>query len=164
MLDMQIRAATAADLAAINDIYNHYVLHSTSTYQEEPETIEARRAWFAAHGDAHPITVATATGELLGWGSLSPFHKRSAYCRTVENSVYVHPGHHRRGIGRLLLNDLIERAKSLGHHTIIAGIDAEQTGSLALHQAAKFTRVAHLKDVGYKFGHWLDVIYMQRMV
>ncbi len=163
MLDIQIRAATSADLAAINDIYNHYVLHSTSTYQEEPETIEARRAWFAAHDNPHPITVATDNSELLGWGSLSPFHKRSAYRRTVENSVYVHPAHHRRGIGRLLLSDLIERAKSVGHHTIIAGIDAEQTGSIALHEIAGFKRVAHLKDVGYKFGRWLDVIYMQRM-
>jgi phosphinothricin acetyltransferase len=72
--------------------------------------------------------------------------------------------HHRRGIGRLLLADLIERAAALGHHTIIAGIDAGQPASVALHETLGFTRVAYLKDVGYKFGRWLDVIYMQRML
>ena len=80
------------DLGAINDIYNHYVLCSTCTYQTEPETMEARRAWFEGHGEKHPVTVAVdAGGRVVGWGSLSAFHKRAAYGRTVENSVYVHP-------------------------------------------------------------------------
>ena len=85
-----VRPASEADLAAINDIYNHYVLHSTSTYQEEPETMEGRRRWFAQHGTAHPVIVAELNGEVVGWGSLSAYHPRSAYRRTVENSVYVH--------------------------------------------------------------------------
>ena len=162
---MNIRLATADDLVAINDIYNHFVLCSTCTYQTEPETIEGRRAWFAAHGEKHPTTVAVdASGLVVGWGSLSPFHKRAAYARSVENSVYVHPEQHRKGIGRALLADLIERAGALGHHTIIAGIDAEQAPSVALHQALGFERVAFLKEVGHKFGRWLHVIYMQRMV
>jgi phosphinothricin acetyltransferase len=97
---VKLRDAAAADLPAINDIYNHYVLHSTCTYQEEPETADARRAWFDAHGPAHPVTVAVDDGVVVGWGSLSPYHRRSAYRRTVENSVYVAHTHHRRGIAR----------------------------------------------------------------
>ena len=159
-----IRLATASDLVAINDIYNHYVLHSTCTYQEEPEPIESRRTWFESHGDAHPITVATLDDRVVGWGSLSRFHARSAYRRTVENSVYIHHEMHRQGIGAAILADLIERARVIGHHTIIAGIDGEQSASMALHQKFGFQRVAHLKQLGFKFGRWLDVIYMQLMV
>ena len=91
------------DLDAINAIYNHYVLHSTCTYQEELEPSEARRRWFAHHGDKHPVIVAESSGEVIGWGSLSAYHPRSAYQKTVENSVYVHHEHQRRGIGSLLL-------------------------------------------------------------
>src|SRR5438477_3224947 len=100
---LNIRLASAADLADINAIYNHYVLHSTCTYQTEPETMEARRAWFEHHGARHPITVAEESGQIVGWGSLSRFHARAAYAQTVENSVYVDHRLHRRGIGRALL-------------------------------------------------------------
>src|SRR5215831_3827618 len=133
---VEIRLASKADLRAINDIYNHYVLHSTCTYQEEPETIERRRDWFQRHGPSHPIIVAEVDGRVVGWGSLSSYHARSAYRRTVENSVYVHHEQHRRGIGSVLLQDLIVRARALGHRAIIAGIDSDQKGSVALH--AKF--------------------------
>ena len=165
MGELTVRLAGVGDLGAINDIYNHYVLCSTCTYQTEPETMDARRAWFEAHGEKHPITVATdGAGRVLGWGSLSAFHKRAAYGRTVENSVYVHPEAQRRGVGRALLADLIARAGAAGHHTVIAGIDAEQAASAGLHAAMGFERVALLREVGFKFGRWLHVIYMQRMV
>jgi phosphinothricin acetyltransferase len=164
MAAAMIRLARAADLPAINAIYNHYVLHSTCTYQEEPSTADERAAWFAAHGPAHPVTVAEADGGLVGWGSLSRFHPRSAYGRTVENSVYVRHDLHRRGIGRLLLADLIDRAKSIGHHSIIALIDSAQPGSIALHEKFAFVEVGRLREVGFKFGRWGDVIYMQRML
>jgi L-amino acid N-acyltransferase len=161
---MLIRPATPDDLVAINDIYNHYVLHSTCTYQTEPETMEARRAWFAGHAEKHPVTVGVEDGTVVGWGSLSRFHARAAYARSVENSVYVHHEHHRKGIGRALLEDLIGRARAVGHHTIIAGIDADQAASVALHAAAGFAKVALLNEVGFKFGRWLHVIYMQKML
>jgi len=164
MSNVRIRPATVDDLERINDIYNHYVLHSTCTYQTEPEAIEGRRAWFDHHGEKHPVTVAEEGGRVVGWGSLSRFHARAAYARTVENSVYVDPLLHRRGIGRLLLADLLDRARALGHHTIIAGIDAEQTASVAIHAAMGFVRVALLNEVGFKFGRWLHVIYMQKML
>jgi phosphinothricin acetyltransferase len=157
-----IRDAGGDDLEAINAIYNHYVLHSTATYQTAPESMADRLAWFAAHGDAHPITVAMAGGEVVGWGSLSHFHRRQAYQYTVENSVYVRHDLHRRGIGRAILADLIERARAARHHTIIAGIDGDQAASVALHAAMGFVKVGHLRQVGHKFGRWLDVIYMQR--
>lgn len=160
----QIRPAAEADLAAINDIYNHYVLNSTCTYQEEPETIENRRKWFSHHGDKHPAIVAVEGEQVIGWGSLSAYHARSAYRRTVENSVYVHHQHHRKGIGSLLLEELITRARALEHRAIIAGIDADQAASVALHAKFQFETVGQLKQVGFKFGRWLDVIYMELLL
>ena len=159
-----IRLARVEDLPAINAVYNHYVLHSTCTYQEEPSTAEERAAWFAAHGPRHPVTVAEVDGQVVGWGSLSRFHARSAYGRTVENSVYVRHDLHRRGIGRVLLEDLLARAPAVGHHTVLALIDSTQHGSLALHRSMGFEDVAHLKEVGFKFGRWGDVLYLQRML
>lgn len=160
----EIRPAAEADLASINDIYNHYVLNSTCTYQEEPETIESRHRWFRHHGEKHPVIVAVADGQVIGWGSLSPYHARSAYGRTVENSVYVNHQHHRKGIGSLLLEELIARARTLEHRAIIAGIDADQEASVALHSKFQFEKVGQLKQVGFKFGLWLDVIYMELLL
>lgn len=159
-----IRPATADDLPTINDIYNHYVLHSTCTYQVEPSTMEERREWFAHHDDKHPVIVGCENGVVRAWASLSKFHPREAYSRTVENSIYVHHEHHRRGLGRLLTEEMIQQAKLLGHHTIIASISADQTGSVALHEVLGFRKAAHLKEVGVKFGRWLDVVWLQLML
>ena len=164
MAEPTIRLAIHADLPAINEIYNHYVLHSTCTYEEEPSTASEREVWFAAHSSAHPITVAEQDGQIVGWASLSSFHPRSAYRRTVENSVYVRHDRQRRGIGSALLIDSIDRAKALGHHTIIAGIDLDQPASVALHRKLGFEQVAHLRQVGFKFGRWLDVVYLQKLL
>ena len=166
MDSITIRPATHADLRAIDDIYNWYVPRSTCTYQEQVEPFESRVRWFEQHdGDKHPITVALdASGGIVGWASLSPFHERSAYRHTVENSVYLHHDHHGQGIGSALLADLIARAQTIGHHTIIAGIDAEQVSSVALHRKFGFVECAQLKEVGRKFDRWLDVVYMQKIL
>jgi L-amino acid N-acyltransferase YncA len=156
-----IRLARRDDLPAINDIYNHYVAHSTCTYQETPEALASREAWFDRHGPAHPVTVAEVDGVIVGWGSLSPFHPRSAYRFTVENSVYVHHAHHRRGIGEALLVDLIARARASGHRSIVALIDADQPASVGIHAKHGFAPAGHLRQVGYKFDRWLDVVHMQ---
>jgi L-amino acid N-acyltransferase YncA len=161
VVPVRLRPATVDDLPRINDIYNHYVLTSTCTYQEEPEAPEARRAWFDRHGPEHPIIVAVADGDVVGWGSLSPFHSRCAYRFTVENSVYVDHRWHRQGIGSLLLEDLVGRARAIGHHSIMALIDESQAASVALHARHGFEKVGQLSEVGYKFEHWLDVVYMQ---
>jgi phosphinothricin acetyltransferase len=159
---MEIRPATAADLRGIEDIYLHYVATSGCTYQLEPEPFEARERWFERHGGKHPVIVAVEGERMLGWASLSVFNARGGYARTVESSVYVHHGAHRRGIGRALMVDLIERADALGHHVIVAGIDAEQEASVALHLSLGFVHAGRLREVGYKMGRLRDVVYMQR--
>lgn len=159
-----LRPATLDDLAAVSAIYNHYVQRSTCTYQTEPESLADRRAWFDAHDAEHPVIVAERAGIVVGWASLSRYNPREGYRRTVDNSVYVHHDAHGQGIGLALLTDLIERAKALGHHAIIAMISADQAPSVALHERLGFKKVAHLLEVGFKFGRWLDVVFMQRLL
>jgi L-amino acid N-acyltransferase YncA len=159
-----LRDATPADLGAINEIYNHYVAHSTCTFQTEPSTAEERAAWFAAHGAKHPVIVAELDGRVVGWASLSKFHQRRAYENTVEDSVYLHHEARRKGLGSVLLAELIMRARQLGHHTMIGCIAADQPASVALHARFGFKESARLREVGLKFGRWLDVVWMQKMM
>ena len=159
-----IRLATVADLPAINAIYNHYVRTSTCTYQLEPTTDAERRAAFDGRGASHPLTVAELDGFVVGWGSLSPFRSRGGYASTVENAVYVRHDLQRRGIGSALLADLMERATAIGHHTIVAVIDAEQVGSIELHRRAGFAHVGTLREAGRKFDRWLDAVFLQWIV
>jgi phosphinothricin acetyltransferase len=164
MGELSIRDAREDDLAAIDSIYNHYVMNATCTWQCEPGTAAQRRLWFAAHDAEHPVTVAVLDGEVVGWGSLSIYNVREGYRFTVENTVYVRHDRQRRGIGRALLADLIERAAALGHRTVVASISADQPASIALHRAAGFSDAGRLKLVGYKFGQWLDCVYLQKML
>ncbi|HYF33790.1 MAG TPA: GNAT family N-acetyltransferase [Prosthecobacter sp.] len=159
-----LRSATAADLPAINDIYNYYVLNSVCTYQTVPSTAEEREQWFAAHGPKHPVIVAEENGEVIGWGSLSRFHVRQAYENSVEDSIYLRHDQRGKGLGKLLLAELLRLAKEIGHHTVLGGADSEQEASIALHLGMGFEKVSHLKEVGFKQGRWLDVIWMQKML
>jgi phosphinothricin acetyltransferase len=163
-MDFVIRPAVPRDLPAINAIYNHYVTRSTCTYQEIPATAAERRKWFARHGAGHPVIVAEFEGVVIGWASLSAFHLRQAYRFTVEDSVYVHQEHHRKGVGKALLKELFARARGLGYRSVIAIISADQGASIALHARFGFSEVGVLKKVGFKFDRWLDVIYMQRLM
>jgi phosphinothricin acetyltransferase len=164
MPGVTIRLASRSDLPIIDDIYNWYIPRSTCTYQEQVDPFESRVKWFSHHGERHPVTVAELNGQVVGWGSLSEFRDRSAYRFTCEDSVYVHHDFHGRGIGSVLLGDLIERARALGYHTIIAGADGEQPASIALHRKFGFEPVAHFKQVGFKFERWLDVVFLQLML
>lgn len=162
---LSLRLATTDDLPAINEIYNYYVARSTCTYQLEPEAMEAREAWFRAHpSDKYPVTVAEVDGQVVGWGSLSKFRDRAAYDPTVEASIYIRHDFHRRGLGRALLEDLIQRARMIGFHSLVGGASADQTASVALQESMGFQRVAHFKEVGYKFGQRLDVVFFQLML
>ncbi len=157
-----IRLATEADLTAINTIYNHFVLTCTCTYQEVPETLESRQKWLVAHGSTHPAVVVELDGRVAGWGSISPFHARSAFRFTVEDSVYIAPDAQGRGLGRLVLQDLIDRATQIGHRQMVALIDSFQPGSLELHRRFGFVEKGRLDDVGLKFNRALTMVYLQR--
>ncbi len=161
---MMIRLAERADLPAINAIYNHYVLHSTCTLDEDLMSEAERDAWFELHRGSYPATVGVIDNEVVAWASLSKYRSRCAYRFTVENSVYVREDRQRRGIGGAMLADLIERAKELDVHSIVAGIEAGQEGSIVLHEQHGFVTTAHLREVGFKFRQWLDVVFMQRMM
>jgi phosphinothricin acetyltransferase len=158
---LMIRMATEDDAQAISDIYNHYVEVSTCTFDLERETLDKRIAWLHAHGSSHPVIVCDCNAEIVGWGSLSQWNARPAYSRTAEVSFYVHQSWHRQGIGRLLLTDLIARARALGHRVLIGGACTEQLASIKLQEAFGFTQVASFSNVGYKFDRWLDVAYFQ---
>jgi phosphinothricin acetyltransferase len=160
-----LRDATTADLPAIRDIYNYYVAHSTCTYALEPETLAEREQWFAAHSpERYPVVVVEVDGRVVAWGSLSKFHARAGYAPCVEASVYIAHDHHRRGLGRMILSHLVDRARAAGYHTVIGGASADQTASIALQEGLGFEKVGQLKEVGQKFGRRLDVVYLQKML
>ncbi len=161
---MTIRDAHAGDLFRINEIYTQAVRATTATFDTEPGTMEERTAWFGRHGSAHPVLVAEEGGAVLGWASLSPYSDRAAYGRTVEDSVYVDEGCRGRGIGKALLGALLDRARQLGHHAVIARIAQDNPASMRLHEAAGFFAAGTLKEVGVKFGKVLDVHFLELLL
>jgi phosphinothricin acetyltransferase len=161
-----IRPATLADAAAIVEIYNREVLGSTATFDLVPRSLEEQREWITARTGAFSAVVAVdpATRQVVGFASLSPYKERAAYSTTVENSVYVHHGHVGRGVGTLLMQHLVDLATESGFHSIIARIEAGGTASRALHAAVGFELVGIEREVGRKFGRWLSVAVMQKML
>jgi L-amino acid N-acyltransferase YncA len=159
-----IREARGADLECMNDIYTQAVLRTTATFDTVPKTLWERKSWFAEHGPAHPVTVAEENGAVLGWASLSRYSDRPAYDRTVENSVYIAENCRGKGIGTALLRDLLDRARKLGHHAVIARIAQDNPASIRLHEAAGFFAVGTLKEVGLKFGTLLDVHVLELLL
>jgi len=162
---MLIHAATHDHLPGILEIYNEAVLHTTATYDYEPRTLEHRTQWFEERRrENYPVFVAVNdTGRVIGWSALNPFHARSGYRFTAENSVYVAADCRGRGVGRALLGPLIEGGRARGLHAIIAAIDADNEASLRLHAAFGFEKVGHFRQTGFKFGRWLDVVYMEKL-
>ncbi len=155
--------ATRDDLPGILDIYNEAVLNTTASYDYEPSTLEARAAWYDEHVRmGYPVVVAEdESGRVAGWGSLSQFRARVGYRFTAEDSVYVAAGRRGQGIGKLLLAPLIESARAMGLRAVIAAVDADNAPSLRLHERHGFVKVGHFRQVGYKFGRWLDVVYLE---
>ncbi|MFM2363123.1 MAG: hypothetical protein RLZZ316_2025 [Bacteroidota bacterium] len=157
-----IRQATAADLPAILEIYNDVIVNTTAVYDYNPHTIAMRQQWFETkQQQGFPVFVAEEAGEILGFSSIGPFRAWAAYQYTVENSIYVAAAARGRGIAKLLMPPLIEAARQLKLHTMVAGIDASNEASIALHKKFGFTEVAYFKEVGYKFNRWLDLKFLQ---
>jgi phosphinothricin acetyltransferase len=161
---MLVRLAHLADGEAIRAIYNVEVLESTVTFDLVPRSQDDQRAWLLAHEGAHPAVVAVHDEEVVGFGSLSPYKDRPAYSTTVEDSVYVHRDWRGKGVGRLLLGELLNLATTHGFHAVIARIVGDHQASIALHERCGFTFVGVEKQVGRKFGRWLDVVELQRLL
>ncbi len=158
------RLATVADAAEINAIYNHYVRTSAATFQVDDETTEERVDELRTRPGNQPVIVLAADRAIVGWGALSPFRSRCAYRDTVELTVYVRHDCHRQGYGRAMVQDLIERARSLGYHTILAACCEESAGMIRLLESLGFKVAGRLREVGSKFGRRLDVVYLQLLL
>jgi L-amino acid N-acyltransferase YncA len=161
MSSLVLRLATGADADAIMAIYNREVTETTSTFDLVPRSLADQRSWLSARSGAFSAIVAVDGDRVVGFASLSPYKERAAYRTTVEDSVYVGRDHTGQGIGRLLLGRLVEVARESGFHTIIARIEASGAASRALHAACGFELVGIERQVGRKFGRWLDVAIMQ---
>ncbi len=160
-----IRDATVADLPAILAITNQAIAETTAVWNNTPATIEARTAWMRdRQGRGFPVLVAEDAGEVLGFASFGDFRPFEGYLHTVEHSIYVAPAAQRRGVGAALLAALVDRARATNKHAIVGGIEAGNTASLALHQRAGFVEVGRMPQVGRKFGRWLDLVFMQKML
>ena len=162
--DVLIRAAILADLPAITAIYNEAILTTTATFDTEPKTLEERTAWLKGHDERHPVMVAVMGNDVVGWACLSKWSDRPAYDGTAETSFYVAAEHRGRGIGRKLKEAIIAEARRLGFHTLIARVAEGSEASRRLNERAGFVHVGTLKEVGRKFGRWLDVDVMQLML
>jgi L-amino acid N-acyltransferase len=160
-----IRAAREADLPGILSIYNDIILTTTAVYQYEIHTAEMRREWYAAKLQAgYPVFVAEGGSAIVGFSTIGPFRAWQAYKYTVENSVYVAADQRGRGIGKLLLAPLIDTAREMDMHAVIASVDATNAASLHLHASFGFEEVAHFRQVGYKFGRWLDLKFLELLL
>ena len=159
------RLAQPPDAEAIRAIYNLEVTQSTVTFDLVPRSLEEQVDWIEEHSGGHPAIVAVdASGTVVGFASLTPYRPRPAYAPTVEDSVYVARDRRGEGIGKRLLADLVDLARDHGFHSVIARIVGDGEGSIALHAACGFVEIGREQQVGRKFGKWLDVVLMQRML
>lgn len=162
---MRTRIAEKRDAEATRAIYNLEVLETTVTFDLVPRTLEDQATWIADHSGGHPAIVAVDERDVVhGFASLSPFRPRPAYAPTVEDSVYVQREGRGQGIGELLLRDLLDLATDHGFHSVVARIVGGHDASIALHDKCGFEQVGCEREVGRKFGRWLDVVLMQKML
>ncbi|QRY69073.1 N-acetyltransferase [Ensifer sp. PDNC004] len=160
---MLIRAATQDDLPIICDIYNDAVANTTAIWNDTLVDVANRTAWLKARTDAgYPVLVAVSDeGDVIGYASFGDWRAFDGYRHTVEHSVYVHKDRRGGGIGRNLMEALIAEAERLGKHVMIAGIESENAASIRLHAQLGFEDTGRLREVGTKFGRWLDLTFMQ---
>jgi phosphinothricin acetyltransferase len=162
---INIRNAQEADLAGILHIYNDAILNTTAVYSEEPHTLEMRQVWYHERvSKGFPVLVAETDGKIVGFSTYGHFRIWPCYRYTIEHSVYVDPAFRGQGISKQLLRPLIHTAQQNGIHAMIAAIDGENQISYRLHQSLGFKQVAHFKEVGFKFGRWLDLLFMELLL
>jgi L-amino acid N-acyltransferase len=162
--DITVRLVERRDAEAIRSIYNVEVLESTVTFDMVPRTLDEQVAWIDEHSGGHPAITAVDDGTVVGFASLTPWRERPAYSGSVEDSVYVHRDHRGRGIGKVLLAELVRLGRDHGFHTALARIVGGHEASIALHEACGFEHVGVEREVGRKFNQWLDVVVMQRLL
>lgn len=161
-MNIKLRPATTDDLEKILEIVNHSILHTTSNYNYDIQTLEVQTKWFEDKKSKNlPIVVADWDGEVIGFGSYGQFREKIGYQYTVEHSVYVVEKAIGKGVGGKLLTELIRLAKEQGIHVMIGAIDADNAGSIAFHERFGFVTTGTIREVGYKFDHWLDLVFMQ---
>ena len=164
-MTLTIRPAETADLPGILEIVNDEILNSTAIFSHHVVTLENRRAWFEARRERNfPVFVAVLGKDVLGFASFGEFRPHDGYLHTVEHSVYVHRHHHGKGVGKKLMPPLFEAARALGKHVMIGGISADNAGSIHFHRKLGFVETGHLKQVGWKFDRWLDLVFMQKIL
>jgi len=160
-----IRSAQTADADAITRIYNHYIEHSTATFAEEPVTAaEIVRRIERVLADGLPWLVAEDAGQVVGYTYATKWRERTAYRFSVECTVYLDPERKGRGVGSQLYQELLSVLRARGVHSVIGGIALPNDESIALHEKFGFQKTAHFKEVGFKFGRWVDVAYWQRLL
>lgn len=167
MSRVRCRPARLTDAEAVRAIYNDAVASPTGPFDLVPRSLEAQERWLSERSGAYLAVVAVEEGDdgdVVGFGSLSPYRDRPAYATTVEDSVYVRADRHGGGVGRLLLTELLEQATRHGFHAVIARIAGGNDASVGLHRAVGFDLVGVEREVGRKFGRWLDVVILQRLL
>jgi len=160
---LTIRRATLTDLRAITGIYNEAILTTSATFDTQPKTDEEQRVWFHSHGSKCPIVVAELEDVVVGWASLSEWADRCAYSDTAEISMYVKEEFRGRGIGRKLLEAIVQAGDKVGLHTVIARINTGNDVSVHLHRSVGFEQIGIMREVGRKFGKLLDICLMQKI-
>ena len=159
-----IRAGVQADLRAITDIYNRAAIPTTATLDTEPRTPESKRGWFQRHGDEYPLLVAESGDTIIGWAALSEWADRCSYRTTCEVSIYLEKAARGEGLGSRLMEALLEAGRQADLHVAIARIVEGNPASVRLHEKAGFITVGRMREVGYKFGRYLDVIVMEKLL
>ena len=164
MIGVNLRLARPEDAEATREFYNTEVTGSTVTFDLVPRSIDDQLAWLDQRSGAMAVVVAEIDGQIVGFASLSPYRDRPAYATTVEDSVYVHADFRGRGVARALLAEILDIAATRGFHAVMARIVGGHDASIGLHSSLDFEIVGTEREVGRKFGKWLDVVIMQRML
>ena len=161
---VNLRLARPEDAEATREIYNTEVTGSTVTFDLVPRSLDEQLAWLDQRSGAMAVVVAEIDGQVVGFASLSPYRDRPAYSTTVEDSVYVHADFRGQGVARALLAEILDIASTRGFHAVMARIVGGHDASIGLHGSLGFKIVGTEREVGRKFGKWLDVVIMQRML